>query len=226
MLAEMLVGFEASLPERIKLAYLPNFGMVKLRLTVREESQAAAEDLVQPFFENLQNLVKDYLVATEDIGLEVVVGRLLQERNQTMATAESCTGGYIAHLLTSRPGASAWFKGGMVSYANESKEKLLGVLPETIGEQGAVSEATVREMVAGALRVMNTDYALAVSGIMGPEGGTPEKPVGTVWMAAGNRDEIRTRQLQFRFDRQRNITQTATWALDWLRRLILDTNKG
>lgn len=226
LLAEMLVDFESGLPDNIKLAYLPNFGMVKLRLTARQDSAAEAEALVKPFFENLQAIVKDYLVATEDIGLEVVVGRLLKEHNQSLSTAESCTGGYIAQLLTSEPGASAWYKGSVVAYDNNVKEEVLGVSPDTIGTHGAVSEETVREMVRGSLKLLKTDFALAVSGIMGPDGGTPEKPVGTVWIAAGNRHEIRTRKLQFRFDRQRNITQTATWALDWLRRLILDTNKG
>lgn len=226
LLAEMLVDFESRLPENIKLAYLPNFGMVKLRLTAREETAAAAEALVQPVFENLQSIVKEYLVATEDIGLEVVVGRLLKEHNQSLSTAESCTGGYIAQLLTSQPGASAWYRGSVVAYDNRVKEEVLGVTPETLATKGAVSEETVREMVSGALKLLKTDFALAVSGIMGPDGGTPEKPVGTVWIAAGNRHEIRTRQLQLRFDRHRNITQTATWALDWLRRLIIDTNKG
>ena len=139
-----------------------------------------------------------------------------------MATAESCTGGYIAHLITTIPGSSAYFKGSVVSYANEAKENVLSVKHETLNTHGAVSEETVREMVSGVLKEMKTDYALATSGIMGPDGGSEEKPVGTVWIAAGNRERTITMKLNLRFDRKRNIDQTALAALNFLRKFILD----
>ena len=138
-----------------------------------------------------------------------------------MATAESCTGGYIAHLITSVAGSSAYYKGSVVSYANEVKENILGVKHETLESVGAVSEETVKQMVKGAIEKLNVDYAVATSGIMGPDGGTTEKPVGTVWIAAGNKDKIVAKEFHFRFDRERNIRQTAHTALDFLRKFIL-----
>lgn len=221
MIAEMLGDFESGLPPQIKLAYLPNYGMVKLRLTAKAGTAKEAEELVQPFFEKLQEKVKPYLVTDQDEGLEVVIGKMLKERNQTMGTAESCTGGYIAHLLTSIPGSSAYFNGSVVSYSNTLKEQVLSVRPETLQAHGAVSRETVMEMVTGALRVLQTDFALAVSGIMGPEGGSAEKPVGTVWIAVGKRDKTETLQLNLRFDRRRNIEMTAANALNFLRKFIL-----
>jgi PncC family amidohydrolase len=221
MLAEMLKDFEPTLPEHIKLAYLPNYGMVKLRLTAKGDIREEVEKEVQPYFETMQQLVNQYLVANEDIGLEVVVGRILKEKGKTMATAESCTGGYIAQLITSIPGSSTYYKGSVVSYANDIKEKVLGVKHDTLVAVGAVSEETVREMAAGAIKTLVADYAVAVSGIMGPNGGSDEKPVGTVWVAAASKDKIQTTQLHLRFDRQRNISTTASFALNFLRTFIL-----
>lgn len=221
MLANMLKDFEPALPETIKLAYLPNYGMVRLRLTARADSKEEAEKQVAPYFQQLQEIVKDYLVSNEDEGLEMVIGKILKEKGKTMGTAESCTGGYIAQLITSVPGSSAYFKGSIVSYSNEIKEKVLGVQEETIKQHGAVSEETVTEMVRGALRQLNTDYAVAVSGIMGPDGGTEEKPVGTVWIAAGNKEKTTTLKLNLRFDRKRNTEMTAANALNFLRKFIL-----
>jgi nicotinamide-nucleotide amidase len=225
MLAELLKEFEPSLPSHIKLAYLPNYGMVKLRLTARGNDQQALEKELQPLFEKMQELVKDYLVTDEDEGLETVVGKILKAKNQTMGTAESCTGGYIAHLITSVPGSSAYYKGSVISYANDVKEQVLGVQPETLRTYGAVSEETVKEMAKGALATLRTDYILAVSGIMGPDGGTEAKPVGTVWIAAGNKNKTETLQLHLRFDRQRNIHITAAQALNFLRKFILANNR-
>ena len=221
MIAEMLGDFEAGLPPSVKLAYLPNYGMVKLRLTAHATSREEAEKLVQPYFEILQDKVRSCLVSNEDEGLEVVVGKLLKAGQKTLGTAESCTGGYIAHLLTSHPGSSVFFSGAVVSYSNKVKEQVLGVKPESLLQQGAVSRETVQEMVQGALRILQTDYALAVSGIMGPDGGTEEKPVGTVWIAVGNRYKTETLKLNLRFDRRRNIEMTASNALDFLRKFIL-----
>jgi nicotinamide-nucleotide amidase len=154
----------------------------------------------------------------------MAVGRLLMAANKTMSTAESCTGGYIAHLITANPGASNWYKGSVVSYANEVKSHVLHVQPATIQRVGAVSEEVVKEMVTGALTELNTDYALAVSGIMGPDGGTADKPVGTVWVAAGNKQRTVTRQFHFRFDRPRNIDMTAFNALNVLRKFIAENS--
>ena len=169
----------------------------------------------------LQEIVKEYLVSNEDEGLELVIGKILQERNQTMGTAESCTGGYIAHLITSIPGSSAYYKGSVIAYSNQVKEEQLNVDAETLSIFGAVSEQTVTEMVKGTIRNLKVDYALATSGIMGPDGGTESKPVGTVWIAVGNKEKVETLQLHLRFDRQRNIAMTAGNALNFLRKFIL-----
>ena len=222
MLAEMLKDFEPSLPSSIKLAYLPSYGIVKLRLTTIAATNEAGEKEMEPYFEKLQKLLKEYLVTNKDEGLEKVVGDILQAKSKTMGTAESCTGGYIAHRITSIPGSSAYFLGSIISYANSVKENLLNVSPITLSTKGAVSCETVTEMVSGALKKLKTDYVLAVSGIMGPDGGSEEKPVGTVWLAAGNKEKIETTQLNLRFDRNRNIEMTASYALNFLRKFILN----
>ncbi|HLZ89042.1 MAG TPA: nicotinamide-nucleotide amidohydrolase family protein, partial [Puia sp.] len=220
-LAEHIKTFEEALPASLKLAYLPNYGMVRLRLTVRGEDPTGLETLLQEQFDTLKGLVTEWMVTDEDIPIEAAVGRLLLAGGHTLGTAESCTGGYIAHLITSISGSSRYYKGSVVSYANEVKTGLLGVNPDTLARNGAVSEATVQEMVRGALSRLDTDFAIATSGIMGPDGGTPEKPVGTVWVAVGNRQNILTQKFSFRFDRQRNIELTATNALNLLRKFIL-----
>jgi len=192
-----------------------------LRLTSRGRDKDVLESEIQPYFDQLQLLVKEWLVSASDEGLEIVVGRILKEKRKTMGTAESCTGGYIAHLITSIAGSSAYYKGSIISYANEVKETLLNVPHDTLASHGAVSQETVTEMVRGAIKQLNVDYALAVSGIMGPDGGSEEKPVGTVWIAAGNIEKTETLKLNLRFDRQRNITMTAMNALNFLRKFIL-----
>jgi len=219
-LAEKIKDFESALPAFMKLAYLPNYGMVRLRLTATGEN-STIEAALNNKFEQLKQLVKEYLVVDEDINLEVVVGRLLKERNKTVATAESCTGGYIAHLITTVPGSSAYFKGSVVSYDNSIKKTVLHVNEETLKTAGAVSEDTVIEMLKGVLCVMKTDYAIAVSGIMGPDGGTPDKPVGTVWVAVGNNQNHETKRFQFRFGRKQNIELTSINAMNLLRSFII-----
>ena len=221
MIAEQIKDFETALPPHIKLAYLPGYGMVKLRLTATGINKEQLEHELNDQFEQLKAGVKEYLVTDTDEGLESVIGKILKAANKTMATAESCTGGYIAHLITSVAGSSAYYKGSVVSYANEVKENILGVQHETLKSMGAVSEETVKQMVKGAIDRLKVDYAIATSGIMGPDGGTPEKPVGTVWIAAGNKDKIIARQFLFRFDRERNIKQTAYAALDLFRKFII-----
>lgn len=221
-LAERISQFETNLPAHIRLAYLPNFGMVRLRLSAAGYNRDEITTSIDEQFYYLQTQLTDVLVTNIDENLPQVVARLLLKNKQTMATAESCTGGYIAHLITSMAGSSNYFLGSIISYDNQVKKDLLGVTADTLETVGAVSEATVKEMVKGALTALKTDYAVATSGIMGPGGGSLEKPVGTVWIAAGNAETVVTRQFSFRFDRQRNIELTATNALNLLRTFIID----
>lgn len=225
-LAELLIEFEKNLPSTIKLAYLPNYGMVRLRLSSSGFNKQIIDDEVNQQFFQLQSLIKKYLVTDKDEPLEKVVGNLLLQKNKTLCTAESCTGGYIAHLLTSIPGSSAFYDGSVVSYSYGAKEDLLQVNHQTLLNKGAVSEDVVTEMAKGALKNIKSDFVIAVSGIMGPGGGLPEKPVGTAWVAVGNSEKIITQKLFFRFDRVRNIQLTAVTALNLLRKFILEDSAG
>ncbi|MCW3087131.1 MAG: CinA family nicotinamide mononucleotide deamidase-related protein [Sediminibacterium sp.] len=221
-LADMIQELEEALPPHLKLAYLPNYGMVRLRLTGFGTDRFVLAQEIDQRFGLLKEKVREFLVTDEDIPMELVVGKLLKAKGKTLATAESCTGGYIAHLLTAHPGSSAYFTGSVISYDNRIKEKILKVSPETLQSAGAVSEATVQQMARSVLEIMDTDYAIAVSGIMGPDGGTTFKPVGMVWVAVGSKDRIVTKQFNFRFDRRRNIELTATNALNLLRIFVTD----
>lgn len=222
-LADLIETWEAKLPSNIKLAYLPNYGMVRLRLTATGPQKMILEKALDEQFTQLQSLVKDYMVTDRDEPLELVCARLLKAHTKVLVTAESCTGGYISHLITSHAGSSDYYAGSIVSYSYYLKQQLLGVKSDTLKQQGAVSEAVVTEMALGALHNTEADYAIAVSGIMGPGGATPDKPVGTVWMAVAGPNGVDTQLMQFRFDRRRNIELTATFALNMLRkRLVLD----
>ncbi|MDE3251904.1 MAG: competence/damage-inducible protein A [Bacteroidota bacterium] len=223
-LAEMIREIEEALPAHIKLAYLPNYGMVRLRLSAFGWDKQKLSEEIEAQFAIFKNAVKEYLVTDQDIPMEQVVAQLLLARGKTLATAESCTGGYIAHLLTSHPGASAYYQGSVVSYANEIKQRVLSVSADTLATDGAVSEATVQQMAGAVLKIMQTDYAIAVSGVMGPDGGTKEKPVGMVWIAVASRETTKTQLFSFRFDRRRNIELTATNALNLLRIFILQNH--
>ena len=223
-LADLIQHFEESLPENIKLAYLPSYGMVRLRLSSSGNDVASVEKEVAQHFITLQQLVKEFLVTNVDESMERTVGRLLLKNNKTMSTAESCTGGYIAHLITAMPGSSAFYNGSVVSYSYAAKEDLLQVKKQTLETVGAVSEDVVREMAAGALKNIGTDYTIAVSGIMGPDGGMPDKPVGTVWVCVGSNTKLVAQKFTFRFDRDRNIKLTALNALNMLRKFILENN--
>ena len=222
-LAESIKDFESALPKNIKLAYLPNHGMVRLRLTAQGEKDKVEKELEEKFIV-LKHQVEDVMVVDEDISFEMLLSRLLKEKNKTVATAESCTGGYIAHLITLVAGSSAYFKGSVVSYDNSIKKSVLHVDDVTLNTVGAVSEETVEQMLEGILNVMQTDYAVAVSGIMGPDGGSAEKPVGTVWIAVGNKNKTETKKFKFRFDRKRNIELTAVNALHLLCTFIKNHN--
>jgi competence/damage-inducible protein CinA-like protein len=220
-LAEKIKDFEESLPSDIKLAYLPSYGVVRLRLTSMGDVRVEVEQKVDNYFWGLKVRVKEFLVTEHDDKLEVVLGKLLREREKTIATAESCTGGYVAHLITSVPGASDYYEGSVISYSSEIKETLLGVKESTLEKHGAVSEQTVIEMLHGLITRLHTNYGIAVSGIMGPGGGTDEKPVGTVWMAVGDGTEFMTQKLQLRFNRKRNIEITATIAINFMRKFLV-----
>ena len=220
-LAERIADFENGLPENIKLAYLPNYGMVRLRLTARGNDPKTTAEL-EAEFDMLKQQVTDVMVTDTDKTLQQVVGDLLRERGQTLSTAESCTGGYVSHLITSIPGSSAYYLGGAVVYANEVKTGMLGVREETLSAHGAVSEETVLEMASGILEKTGSDYAMATSGIMGPDGGSEEKPVGTVWVGMAAKHRRSASRFQFRFDRARNIELTANHGLNALRKFILD----
>jgi nicotinamide-nucleotide amidase len=220
MLADLLQSFEENLPIHIKMAYLPNHGLVRLRLTATGENKSLVEKEVNTQFDFLQELVKDFLVTNEDEAMENVIGKMLLSRNQTVSTAESCTGGYIAHLISGVPGASAYYEGSMITYSYAAKEKSLQVQKSTLESQGAVSEDVVIEMAKGLLNQLNTTYAIAVSGIMGPGGGMPEKPVGTVWIAIASERKSMAQKFHFRFTRQKNIQLTAMNALNMLRCFI------
>ncbi|RBL92098.1 CinA family nicotinamide mononucleotide deamidase-related protein [Chitinophaga flava] len=219
--AERLVDFEAKLPPHIRLAYLPSYSLLKLRLTAFGADKVATAAELSIYFHEMKDLLPDIAVTDQDISIGEVLGKLLKEEGKTIGTAESCTGGQISTWITAIPGSSSYYKGSAIVYANEMKMKLLGVKAETLRAHGAVSEATVLEMLAGALDLLETDYAIAVSGIMGPDGGTPEKPVGTVWIAVGSREKMTTIKHHLRYDRDRNIQMTAVYAMNELRKLIL-----
>lgn len=220
-LAEIIKDFEESLPKNIKLAYLPNYGMVRLRLSTTGFDRTQIENEISKYFEELKLVTKDYLVTDVDERMPVVLGKLLKSKNKTVSTAESCTGGYIAHCITLVPGSSEYYEGSIISYSYKIKETLLDVSEDTLTTNGAVSEQTVTEMLNGLLAKLKTDYGIAVSGIMGPEGGTEDKPVGTVWIAVGNRNNHQTQKINLRFNRERNIEVTSFIALNFLRRFIL-----
>jgi nicotinamide-nucleotide amidase len=221
-LAEIIQDFEKALPPEIRLAYLPNYGMVRLRLTTSGFDRIKTENVINAEFVALKKLVKEYIVTDEDETMQEVLGKILLKKQETISTAESCTGGAIASLITSIPGASAYFQGSIVSYSNEVKQSLLNVKKNTLEKYGAVSEETVKEMLSGLLNKMDTTYGIAVSGIMGPDGGTEDKPVGTVWIAVGNKDNQKTYHVKQRFERQKNIEVTSTMALNLMRKFIVE----
>ncbi len=224
MLAAMIKNFEQSLPPHISIAYLPNFGMVRLRLSTNASSDGGVSE-IDELFSRLQSEVKEFLVTNVDEPMQEVLGKLLIERKKNIATAESCTGGFISHLLTTIPGSSAFYNGSVISYSDKTKQELLFVKESTLKEFGAVSEEVVNGMISGILKQIPSDYAIAVSGIMGPGGGSEEKPVGTVWIAVGSHENIQTQKVHFRFERNRNIELTAVHALNMLRKFILEEAK-
>ncbi|MEY4049696.1 MAG: hypothetical protein RL262_530 [Bacteroidota bacterium] len=221
-LAEQIAHFENALPASIKLAYLPNIGMVRLRLTGSGQDEKALDKELNTQFEALKKAVNEYLVTDADETMEMVVGNLLKQRNQTVSTAESCTGGYIGHLLSKNAGSSQFYTGGIISYDNRIKTEFLDVPNEILQTVGAVSKEAVEQMALAVRAKMNTDYAISVSGIMGPSGQTDEKPLGMVWVGVANREKVVSKVFYLRFDRLRNIEVTANQAINLLRLLIIN----
>jgi nicotinamide-nucleotide amidase len=216
-LSERIASWEDDLPEEIKLAYLPQPGMVRLRLTSFGRTAHENKVLVDNEIQKLIQLIPGLIFGFDNDKLESVIGSLLKEKSLSISTAESCTGGYIAHLLTSVAGSSSYYKGSVVSYANSIKEKSLGVNSEMLTKYGAVSREVVTAMAVGVRELMETDYSLATSGIAGPEGGTPEKPVGTVWIALASDNGVISSKFLFGEHRERNIRKAALSALNMLR---------
>jgi len=216
-LATKLTDFENNLPEGFGLAYLPSPRLMKLRLFVKGEERRTE---LNAQVKQLEGILGNAILAEEDMPLEKIVGLRLFEEGLTLSTAESCTGGNIAHLITSIPGSSHYFIGSVVSYANEIKCNILGVSPSYISEQGAVSEPVVLQMAEGVQKLMKTDCAIAVSGIAGPDGGTEEKPVGTVWIATAVKNRIIAKKYQLGRYREANIAGASNIALIQLLEMI------
>jgi nicotinamide-nucleotide amidase len=224
-LAERIADIEDSLPSHIKLAYLPKLGQVRLRLSGYGENEIVLRKEVNEFAGKIVERVANVVAAEEDIPIEKVILDFMTERGLTLSVAESCTGGYISHLLTQHPGSSKVFFGGAISYSYELKESILGVKNETLTQFGAVSKETVTEMVEGALLNFKSDFALAVTGIAGPDGGTPDKPVGTVWIAVATANKTIAKKLTFGNKRRQNIERSAIAALNMLNTLLHESGK-
>ncbi len=216
-LAEKIKDWENNLPENIKLAYLPQPGIVRLRLTAKGENEAHLRKEIDLQVNKLHKLVDDLIFGYDDVTMEEVIGQLLTKSGKTMSTAESCTGGYIAQMITSVAGSSNYFMGSVVSYSNQAKINLLNVPEQAIEQYGAVSKRVVEAMATGARQKFNTDYAVATSGIAGPSGGTDEKPVGTTWIALATPNGVKSKLYHFGEHRGRNIRRAALAALDMLR---------
>lgn len=221
-LAEIISDWENNLPANYKLAYLPQPGLVRLRLSARGEKSETLQIEFDDQIEKLKPIINDLIYGYDEARLEEVIGELLVNKGQSISTAESCTGGYIAHLITDISGSSAYFKGSVVAYSNEIKEQLLGVQNKTLTEYGAVSEEVVSEMALGIQKTYKTDYAIATSGIAGPNGGTEEKPVGTTWIAIALPDKtVIAKKYLFGEHRSRNIRKAALTALNQVRKQLL-----
>ena len=218
-LSDLLENFEQQLPPELKLAYLPKPGIIRLRLTARGDNKESLKTLLDQHFNELKKLTAEYAFTDEDIEIEEVVGRLLAKSGKTIATAESCTGGYVAHLITSVSGSSRYFQGSLVSYSNDIKRDLLNVREDNLKRRGAVSEQVVSDMALNAMGLFDVDYTIATSGIAGPDGGTKDKPVGTVWIAVATPVRLTTHEFHFgsRTGRKQIIERAARAALNMLR---------
>jgi nicotinamide-nucleotide amidase len=220
-LAEVIEKWEDSLAaSQIKLAYLPSPNQVRLRMTTSGPDEKLLEKNVQQKEEELKALIGEHIYGSENENLAEVLGKALRKRKEKLGIAESCTGGYISHLITSVPGCSDYYEGSIVTYSYEQKEKWLGVSKQSLAKYGAVSQEVVEEMAAGTIIKLNVDHAIAVSGIAGPGGGTPEKPVGTVWIAVASGGKTVSQKFLFGDNRERNIIKSADAALNMLRKIL------
>jgi nicotinamide-nucleotide amidase len=220
-LAELLDGFEGSLPREIKLAYLPAAGIIKLRLTGTGTDNDLLNKTIDEQVRKLYSVIPELIYGENEETFEIVIGKLLKANGLSLCTAESCTGGKIAHLLTSVPGSSAYYKGSVISYDNSIKKELLGVPGDIIEKFGAVSEEVVIRMAEGARKLLKTDFSIATSGIAGPDGGTESKPVGTIWIAVASVKRSVAEKHVFGTDRLTNINRFAVAALNLLRQQII-----
>ena len=221
ILAQLIEQWENSLPENIRLAYLPNPMAVRLRLSAVGTDMKVLEQQVAAEIDKLKRLIPDNIYSFDNESLAEVIGKLLISRSASLAVAESCTGGYISHMITSVPGSSSYYKGGITAYSNEAKHKMLGVNAAVIEEFGAVSEQVVCEMASGARELLKADYSIATSGIAGPGGGTENKPVGTVWIAVADTSGIKAEKYIFGDNRERNIIRSSQTALQMLRKKLI-----
>ena len=221
--SDLVEPWELALPKCIRLAYLPQAGMLKLRLTARGNNRQTLQDAIDKAVEHLYPIAGQYIVGEDCETLAELAHKLLTDKGMTLATAESCTGGAIASLFTAQAGASHYFRGGIVAYSNDIKERTLGVKHSTLEQHGAVSEQTARQMVEGVRQLMDSDFAIATTGIAGPDGGTPEKPVGTVWIAVASRTHTEAALLNFPGRRrQQNIERSTNQALAMLIKAIVN----
>ncbi len=220
MLSQVIEQWEDNLPSNLKLAYLPTWGEVKLRITAIGPDRATLETQVEEEIQKVVPLIQKYIYGYDRDELESIVGDLLKEQGKTISTAESCTGGFIGHLITKIAGSSAYYEGGVISYSNAIKMSQLGVPSETLDEHGAVSEETIIAMAEGVRKRFNTDIGVASSGVAGPGGGSPDKPVGTVWIAYSDGVKTSTRKLSLTTDRLINIRMTSYIVLDLIRRKL------
>ncbi len=220
VLAEKIEDIETNLENHLSIAYLPSLGKVRIRVsghgTKEEQLQADVDRTVNQIIER----VSKYVFGENTDSLQSILGELLKEQQCTIGCAESCTGGLISNLITSVSGSSAYYQGSIISYSNRLKKELLGVKEEILDEYGAVSHQVVTQMVKGCIDKLGTDYAIAVSGIAGPTGGTPEKPVGTIYIGVGNKDDVSVKKLQLTKNRSKNIEYTAYAALNFMRLFI------
>ncbi|MDD4755942.1 MAG: competence/damage-inducible protein A [Prolixibacteraceae bacterium] len=221
ILAQLIEQWENSLPENIRLAYLPNPMAVRLRLSAVGTDMKVLEQQVAAEIDKLKRLIPDNIYSFDNESLAEVIGKLLISRSASLAVAESCTGGYISHMITSVPGSSSYYKGGITAYSNEAKHKILGVNAAVIEKFGAVSEQVVCEMASGARELLKADYSIATSGIAGPGGGTENKPVGTVWIAVADTSGIKAEKYIFGDNRERNIIRSSQTALQMLRKKLI-----
>jgi len=224
-LADLIKDWENALPSHIRLAYLPSLGHVKLRLTAFGEDKKVLAAAVEQQIQNILPTISNYVYGYNEETLETAIGKLLKNSGKTLALAESCSGGYISHLITTVPGSSNYLRGTVVPYHNDLKQQVLGVSSATLAQHGAVSEETVREMATGVKKLFGSDYGLASSGIAGPDGGSPDKPVGTVWIACAGPDFVEAKLLQLTQDRLINIQLTGVAVLNLLRICFLKHNK-